>query len=190
MKKVLEAGFAAINSYSWCGGGLGCVAVAHSPHRHCPRPSAGTWTSSSRPAARTTSGAWAAISAGEGLSDTCCLAGPCVCVCREDTWINFYNYDPLPNTTTPAQEALLWGGEASQWGEQVDATNIHSRMWPRACAQAERLWSPASINDADAAMPRLAYHRCRMVQRGIGAGPIRPSANFGFCKLPPGSPFL
>lgn len=143
---------------------------------------------------RTTCGALAATGGAAtrrcdlGLPNTPALCG--ACVCREDTWINFYNYDPLPNNTTPAQEALLWGGEASQWGEQVDATNIHSRMWPRACAQAERLWSPASVNDVDAATSRLAYHRCRLVQRGIGAGPIRPSANYGFCKLPPGSLFL
>lgn len=60
---------------------------------------------------------------------------------REDTWINFFLNDPLLNTTlTPAQQELVLGGEASQWGEQVDATNIDSRMWPRACGTAFRLW--------------------------------------------------
>ena len=67
----------------------------------------------------------------------------------------------------------------SQWGEQCDATNIESRMWPRACGGAERMWSAPCANntcgDAEvtAAEPRLEAQRCHMVQRGIRAGPLR-----------------
>lgn len=108
-----------------------------------------------------------------------------------DTWQNFYLNDPLDGTNlTPAQEKLVLGGEMSQWGEQVDATNIDSRMWPRACGGAERFWSPASYKDVTTAAFRLSNQRCRMVQRGVGAGPIRPAADYGYCFLPPTSPWL
>ena len=49
----------------------------------------------------------------------------------------------------------LLGGEAAQWTEQADNENISGRIWPRAGAIAERLWSPASVNDIDDMYRRL-----------------------------------
>ena len=56
-------------------------------------------------------------------------------------------------------------------------------MWPRASGGAERLWSAASLRDTDAAEGRLEALRCKMVQRGIRAGPIRPSSEYGYCPV-------
>lgn len=107
-----------------------------------------------------------------------------------DTWQNFYLNDPLDGTDfNPAQEKQVLGGEMSQWGEQVDATNIDSRMWPRAAGGAERFWSPRSFADVTEAAFRLSQHRCRLAQRGVGAGPIRPASDYGYCELPPNSPW-
>eukprot|EP01094_Clydonella_sp_ATCC50884_P010127 TRINITY_DN1968_c0_g1_i1.p1 TRINITY_DN1968_c0_g1~~TRINITY_DN1968_c0_g1_i1.p1 ORF type:complete len:548 (+),score=159.09 TRINITY_DN1968_c0_g1_i1:50-1693(+) len=98
-----------------------------------------------------------------------------------DTWKTFYGYDPLDGLgLSPAQEALVLGGEAAMWGEQVDSVNFDSRVWPRACAIAERLWSPSGITDVNLASPRLQEHRCRLARRAIGAGPIVPD----YCALP------
>ena len=57
------------------------------------------------------------------------------------------------------------------------AVNSINRVWPRAAAVAERLWSPKEAADADAAAARLADLRCRMLSRGIAAQSMGP----GFC---------
>ena len=58
-------------------------------------------------------------------------------------------------------------------GEYVDGTNLEARLWPRASAVAERLWSdPNATNSAEAAWPRLQEHRCRMISRGYRAQPL------------------
>ena len=73
---------------------------------------------------------------------------------------------------------LVRGGEAVVWGEAVDGANLLATAWPRAAAVGERLWSPqpAAPDGAGAALAdaraRLAVHRCRLLARGIGAGPI------------------
>jgi len=95
-----------------------------------------------------------------------------------DTWKDFYSLEPLANVTSNSN--LVIGGEAAMFGEQVDGSNIDSRVWPRACAQAERLWSQRSVVDISDATRRLIGHRCRLAQRGIGAGPIAPD----YCPIP------
>jgi len=66
----------------------------------------------------------------------------------------------------------------------ADATNLESRMWPRAAGGAERLWSDASLRDTDAAEARLEAWRCKLVQqRGVRAGPLRPSSVHGYCPV-------
>lgn len=58
------------------------------------------------------------------------------------------------------------------WGEVVNEYNIISRVWPRASATAEKLWSAYSEKDnLEDATRRLEEHTCRMNRRGIGAEP-------------------
>ena len=54
-----------------------------------------------------------------------------------------------------ADPAAVLGGEAAQWTEQADNENIAGRIWPRAGAIAERLWSPAAVNNVDDMYRRL-----------------------------------
>jgi hexosaminidase len=41
------------------------------------------------------------------------------------------------------------------WAEYVSPENIDSRIWPRAAAIAERLWSPEGVTDVDSMYQRL-----------------------------------
>lgn len=56
---------------------------------------------------------------------------------------------------TPKEEELIIGGEATMWTEHVTAETIDSRIWPRTAAIAERLWSPATVRDAEDMYRRL-----------------------------------
>jgi hexosaminidase len=93
-------------------------------------------------------------------------------------WRDFYSNDPfnlVPTTTPPEQLALIVGGETTMWSECVNSVIFDGIVWPRAAAAAEQLWSPAEFTkSADLFLvgQRLAEHRCRLVARGIRAGPL------------------
>ena len=69
---------------------------------------------------------------------------------------NSYTTDPLPADTplTPTEQKLVLGGEAAMWAEFADSVVYDSRVWPRAAAVAERLWSPQATTQNVADMYR------------------------------------
>lgn len=93
-------------------------------------------------------------------------------------WEDFYMVDPLSFEGDPEQKALVIGGEACMWGEYVDSTNLVPRLWPRAGAVAERLWSNKLVTDLDFAFKRLAHFRCELLRRGVQAQPL----SVGYCE--------
>ncbi|PHZ11626.1 uncharacterized protein RHIMIDRAFT_238293 [Rhizopus microsporus ATCC 52813] len=94
------------------------------------------------------------------------------------TWQRVYSYDLTFNLTeTEAQNVL--GGEVAMWTEQTDGTSLDIRLWPRAAAAAEVLWSgryddKGRKRDIGDAMPRMFDWRYRLLRRGVGAEALQP----------------
>jgi hexosaminidase len=81
-----------------------------------------------------------------------------------------YAVDPLSDGTSglPATEReRILGGEACMWSEFVSPENIDSRIWPRAAAIAERLWSPADVQDVASMYERMEVVRHKLDWVGL-----------------------
>jgi hexosaminidase len=66
-------------------------------------------------------------------------------------YVHYLN-DPMLKVETSAK---LLGGEAAIWTEIADEFNFENRVWPRAAAIAERLWSSQSTQNIDDLYRRL-----------------------------------
>jgi hexosaminidase len=80
-------------------------------------------------------------------------------------------------TKTEAKSVL--GGEVALWSEQSDSAVVDMKIWPRAAAAAEAMWSgrydsTGLQRDIGEAQPRIFDWRYRLIERGIGAEPIQP----------------
>ncbi len=76
-----------------------------------------------------------------------------------------YSIDPqggaAAQLTATAKNRIL-GGESCMWTEYVSTETVDSRIWPKAAAIAERLWSPAKVQD-----PADLYRRLDVVSRRL-----------------------
>jgi hexosaminidase len=88
-----------------------------------------------------------------------------------------YGIDPLADAArklTPEESSRILGGEACMWAEYASAETVDSRIWPRAAAIAERLWSPKEVVDADS-----MYVRMEAVSRVLEWTGVQHRANYG-----------
>ncbi|KAL8229676.1 hypothetical protein R6Q57_014576 [Mikania cordata] len=104
------------------------------------------------------------------------------------SWQLIYNYD-ITYGLTEEEARLVLGGEVALWSEQSDPRVLDSRIWPRASAMAESLWSgnrdETGMKRSADATDRLNEWVNRMVSRGVKAEPIQPLwcvRNPGMCN--------
>jgi hexosaminidase len=89
-----------------------------------------------------------------------------------------YNVDPLADAAanlSDADKKKVLGGEACMWEEYVSAENIDSRIWPRAAAVAERLWSPQNVTDVHS-----MYQRLDKISDWLDAYGVTHNTNYDF----------
>ncbi|WOL03997.1 beta-hexosaminidase 2 [Canna indica] len=105
------------------------------------------------------------------------------------SWQRVYDYDITYGLSAEEVERVL-GSEVALWSEQADGSVVDGRLWPRAAAMAEALWSGNRDGEGKKryaeATDRLVEWRQRMVQRGIAAEPIQPLwciMNPGMCNI-------
>lgn len=72
-----------------------------------------------------------------------------------------------PNALSEAEKNRVLGGEACMWAEFVNEDTIESRIWPRAAAIAERLWSPQEVQDIQDMYRRLEYTNQELESLGV-----------------------
>ena len=94
------------------------------------------------------------------------------------TWQRIYDYDFTTNLTEAEAKHII-GAAAPLWSEQVDATIISGKMWPRAAALAELVWSgnkdPVTGQKRTTTFTqRLLNFREYLVANGVAATPVVP----------------
>ena len=81
-----------------------------------------------------------------------------------------YAVEPLSGqgaSLNAEEKARILGGESCMWSEFITPENIDSRIWPRNAAIAERLWSPASVQDPASMYERLGRVSERLEMLGL-----------------------
>ena len=92
------------------------------------------------------------------------------------TWQRIYDYDFTANLTAVQKKHVL-GAIAPLWGEQVDDTIVSPKMWPRAAALGELVWSgnrdPKTGKKRTTELTqRILNFREYLVANGISAAPL------------------
>ena len=83
-----------------------------------------------------------------------------------------YAFDPMTGVDK-AQRAHVLGSEACLWSEYIwNEHDLEWKMWPRACAMAELLWTDPQPRDIAGFLRRVAVHRKRLVKMGVNCQPL------------------
>ena len=84
-----------------------------------------------------------------------------------------YSFDPFTGMTEAAKGRVL-GAECCMWSECTwNEYDLAFKLWPRACAFAEAVWtSPAAPRDFADFTRRMAIHRKRLIADGVNCAPL------------------
>uniref|UniRef100_A0A182IJT3 beta-N-acetylhexosaminidase n=1 Tax=Anopheles atroparvus TaxID=41427 RepID=A0A182IJT3_ANOAO len=95
-------------------------------------------------------------------------------------WQTVYKHRPWDEMKLNSlQMRQILGGEACLWTEQVDESILDARLWPRASALAERLWTDPVEERYSESVPLVVYNRMsvfrnHLLELGLRAEPIFP----------------
>uniref|UniRef100_A0A060TBC1 Beta-hexosaminidase n=1 Tax=Blastobotrys adeninivorans TaxID=409370 RepID=A0A060TBC1_BLAAD len=91
------------------------------------------------------------------------------------TWQRIYDYDFTTNLTDSQKQHIV-GAEAPLWSEQSDDTVVDNKVWPRAAALGELVWSGNKNKDGHKRTTELSQRiynfRDYLVALGIQAAPL------------------
>jgi len=84
-----------------------------------------------------------------------------------------YSFEPIPKELTAEQGKHVLGAQAQMWSDShpSDAT-MDALVYPRACAVAEVVWSPAAVRNYPAFVARLSAHQARLAALGVHYRPL------------------
>lgn len=85
-----------------------------------------------------------------------------------NSWQRFYEHRPWVKSGS----GNIIGGEATLWSWTVGEGGVDARVWPRAAAMAERLWSDLPERVTSTVYARLDIHRSRLAKRNVRIAPI------------------
>ena len=84
-----------------------------------------------------------------------------------------YAFDPCAGVAPEARKHVL-GSQAQMWSEYIwNEFDLAWKMWPRACAMAEVLWTGPEKKDFDGFLSRMQTHRRRLIKMGVNCAPLR-----------------
>ncbi len=78
-----------------------------------------------------------------------------------------YGFEPMPAELTPEEARHVLGAEGNIWTEHAPQERVDHQVFPRLCALAEVMWSPAEARDWDDFRTRMNTHYRRLDSLGV-----------------------
>ena len=79
-----------------------------------------------------------------------------------------YAYEPIPPELTPEEGGRVLGAQANMWTHMArNDKAIDEQVFPRLCALAEVVWSPAEGRNWDEFQARMKGHAARLMSDGV-----------------------
>jgi hexosaminidase len=84
-----------------------------------------------------------------------------------------YSYEPIPASLTPVEAKRVLGAQGQVWTEYMpNPQHAEYMVFPRMCALAEVVWTPAKQKDYDNFYQRLEEHAKRLKVLNVNFRPL------------------
>jgi hexosaminidase len=83
-----------------------------------------------------------------------------------------YSFDPLSGLSEKESRHVI-GSQACVWSESIwNVFDLEWKMWPRALALAEIMWTYPKDRDYDEFRKRASKHRSILIKKRVNAAPL------------------